>query len=557
MKRAARIGGGCLAGLFLAATLGGCSTKWYRESADREVYGIVDQKEQVVLGESTKFTIDPATVDILGTLRQQRQPLAGETEQEAPGMPATEAPRVLTLRDSLMIGMHQSRDYQNRKEDVYLTALDLTLERDRWTPRFFGLLSGGYSYADGNEAWVGDTEFGVTQLLATGAAVSMSISTEFIRHITGSPDASAVSFLSASIIQPLWRGAGIRVAQENLRQSERDVIYAVRSFARYNRTFAVDIASSYYRLLLQRAVVGNEWQNFRQLVQSRQRAEMLAQAGRRPEFEVDQAKQDELTAQDRWIRAVQSYRQSLDQFKIKLSLPTDANVDVDEAELAQLTQQGILHPGITAEKAIEQALALRLDLQTAEDQVVDAGRRVYVAENGLGADVDLVFTAGTPSETGKPLKFRFERGAYGAGFDVALPLERTAERNTYRTALIQYDRALRNAEDFVDNVKLEVRQAWRRLQEARESYEIQVRSLALAERRVESTTLLLQAGRATTRDLLESQAAVLSARNAVVQRLVDHTVTRLELWRDIGTLGVGPEGRIEEQKRHENIAPRS
>ena len=49
--------------------------------------------------------------------------------------------------------------------------------------------------------------------------------------------------------------------------------------------------------------VGNAWQNHQSLMQARKKAEMQAQAGRLPEFEVDQNRQRELAAKDDWIRA--------------------------------------------------------------------------------------------------------------------------------------------------------------------------------------------------------------------------------------------------------------
>ncbi|MHC4788103.1 MAG: TolC family protein, partial [Planctomycetota bacterium] len=71
-------------------------------------------------------------------------------------------------------------------------------------------------------------------------------------------------------------------------------------------------------------------------------------------------------------------------------------------------------------------------------------------------------------------------------------------------------------------------------------------SVALAERRVESTLLLLEAGRAAARDVLESQEALLRAQNALAGALVDYKLASLELARDMGILTVGKRGQLEE-----------
>jgi hypothetical protein len=63
---------------------------------------------------------------------------------------------------------------------------------------------------------------------------------------------------------------------------------------------------------------------------------------------------------------------------------------------------------------------------------------------------------------------------------------------------------------------------------------------------VESTTFLLQAGRVTTRDLLESQDALLEAQNSVTAALVDHAIAKLSFFRDVGILQVKPDGMWEQ-----------
>jgi len=133
---------------------------------------------------------------------------------------------------------------------------------------------------------------------------------------------------------------------------------------------------------------------------------------------------------------------------------------------------------------------------------------------------------------------------------VGLPLDVTAGRNTLRGNLIALDQAERAADDLTDNIKLQVRSDWITMQEAKQSYEIQRKSVELAERRVETTMILLQAGRAITRDLLEAQTAWHDAQNALVTALVNHTNARLALWRDVETLSVDPQGGIEEKAVH-------
>src|SRR5690606_34926554 len=123
---------------------------------------------------------------------------------------------------------------------------------------------------------------------------------------TGDPRRTATTVLSLDLVQPLLRGAGSDIVAENLTQAERNVIYEVREFAHFQKSFAVDIASSYYRILQQQDAVRNEYNSYRNLPVARERAEALAR-DRLPEFQVDQARQDELRARNRYILAVERY----------------------------------------------------------------------------------------------------------------------------------------------------------------------------------------------------------------------------------------------------------
>ena len=136
-----------------------------------------------------------------------------------------------------------------------------------------------------------------------------------------------------TVLQPLWRNAGRLVARENLTQAERDTVYDVRSFARFRKTFVFEITSSYYNVLRQRDNVTNAWQNYKDVQLTVQRTESEAAAGRRPEFEVDQARQNALRARDSWVQALRRYAERLDRFKVSLALPADGKTAKNNVKL--------------------------------------------------------------------------------------------------------------------------------------------------------------------------------------------------------------------------------
>jgi outer membrane protein TolC len=195
------------------------------------------------------------------------------------------------------------------------------------------------------------------------------------------------------------------------------------------------------------------------------------------------------------------------------------------------------------------ALAMRLDLRAAEGRVADTQRKVYVAADALRGELTLLGSAQvgdrrtTAASAGEDdAALRFDRGAYSGLLNVNLPLKRAAERAAYRASLVDLERSVRALQDLEDRVKIEVRDGLRERRAALEGLRIQRQAAALAGKRVRSTDLLLQAGRAEVRDLLESQEALLGAQNALAAAVVAYRISELALQRDLGVLEVSREG---------------
>ena len=157
----------CLAVLSLA----GCSAKHYKKSADKEVYDILKSRRKSELSDTSAFTIDRDATVALAGLPRRFQPLMPDEAYrivEDVKLP-TEPPVIVSFTDAIEVAIRNSREYQSRKEDLYLAALSLTLDRHRFSPTFTALLSGRWTRQNKDEYWSGDADFGFSQTLATGA----------------------------------------------------------------------------------------------------------------------------------------------------------------------------------------------------------------------------------------------------------------------------------------------------------------------------------------------------------------------------------------------------
>jgi outer membrane protein TolC len=130
-----------------------------------------------------------------------------------------------------------------------------------------------------------------------------------------------------------------------------------------------------------------------------------------------------------------------------------------------------------------------------------------------------------------------------------LPIERTEERDNYRNSLISMEQILRNKNLLEDQIKLEIRDDLRELLQARESVQIQAKSVEVAKIRIESTKEFWSLGRAVVRDILEAQDSQLSAKNSLTSAVISYRIAELSLQRDMGLLKVGADGKWQEFSR--------
>ena len=458
---------------------------------------------------------------------------------------------ILSQGQAVGISTKFNRDYLSQKESLYSSALGLTSIRHQYALQWFGTFDAAYTVSEGTEETPMNAQVGVNKqfLLGDGILIGAGLAVDWTRFLTGDPDASLGSVLSSTLEAPLLGNGAGKVARENLTQAERNVLYNIRSFNRYRKTFVVSTISDYYRVLQQKASVVIQKASYQRLIDSTNQLRMEVEVGKRPAYDLAEAEQRLLTSEQNVVSAVQNYEQALDFFKIKLALPTDVEIQLDPNELIILDTIGISQPDYSAEDAIQMALVRRLDLANVRDEVDDAERKLILASEGLGPQMDFIASANVESTPDtEATRLRFHEGTYSMGVAVDLPFDRLNERNTYRQALISVRKRQRDYDEEIDTVKLQIRASYRNLVETAESYRIQKIGLELAKKRVEVEKLSLQYGRGTVRLLLDSEDALVEAQDDVVSALVDHTIAKLNFFRDVGILQVLPDGMWEQEK---------
>lgn len=591
--------------LWSALALCGCRTPaQYRENADRTAREIIAEKQQEALGKTEELRIErPKDILRRRLLEEQGLPYFSEaslgTDKLEPieHWPEADYPRAssspdaeipiepnqplqLSLVEALQIGARNSDEYQSRKEGVFRAAFALDVRRNEFRNFFVSRISNTLSANTGADPTTGRADqsasASVDRTLANGASLSAALAVDLANLLTQGGASTIQLAADPSVTIPLLRGSGRHIVTEPLTQAERQVIYTIWEFERFKRTFAVGIARQYFSVLSQMDAVKNSEENYRGKIRSSRRSRRWADAGRLPAIQVDQAVQSELGARSGWIRAQLQLKDGLDSFKSSIGLPPDALIELDRADLDMLTAPAAQIVADTVREAttetaqetlpadaevtleapnyegagpyeLDESVALRLALQNRLDlhatngRVYDAQRRVVVAADRLRAELTLGGSANF-SDNDLDGNLSFDGGLYSTWLTLDLPLERTAEQYDYRESWIDLEEATRQVQSLEDQIKLSIRNELRTLLVSREALKIQAKSVAVAEKRVRSVGLYIEAGRAEIRDLLEAQDALLSAQDALTGAVVDYRIAELEIQRDMGLLEINTNG---------------
>ncbi len=562
----------------------GCTPDAYKRSADRQVQDILRDRKEKTLGyvpesvaESTVPTepgdeayvkipqtpipppttspMEPSSVELThGPLGPEMlfppgfdggAPIAiqisglGGLERLRLGPPAPgNAPVRFDLFRALAYGVQKSRTYKEQMENVYLTALNVTLERHLFSPRPFARtgvrVSGGDEDVEYETALTVANAVGVRQQLPYGGEIVAQGLVDFVQAVNGNVQEGEAAALALSASVPLLRGAGL-VNLEPLIASERETIYQIRQFEDFRRDFVIQVASQYFDLLAQQQAIVNELQSLSNNRVLTEKTQALFGAGRVRFTEVQRSLQTQLRSEANLVNAQDSYQNAVDRFKLTLGMPINTEPEIIPRELE------IVIPQYSDEQAIELAYLYRLDLKTAHDQIEDAQRGVSNAKNGLLPDLNFNADTRLANPEDSPGSHLNDRTwTYNAGIDLDLPIDRLAERNNYRRSLIRLQQAQRSYEELKDAVALDARQRLRSIRAAQVSLEIARSSIELAQRRLENANELLRLGSQDSRNVVEALNDLTRAQNDFERARTRLQVAILQFLRDTGTLRVEP-----------------
>jgi outer membrane protein TolC len=315
----------------------------------------------------------------------------------------TEANRRCTYRIRLdqaaELALINSREYQDRREDLYLAALPVTLQRFAFAPQFYATevairrFAGSETPGGPQNFWEANTATGFSKLFPYGGLLLFNFANQTVLNLGGAKTTTSQSELTLDLMQPFLRGGGKAVTLEPLTQSERNLVYEMRSYAHFRKELFASIAAAgllspgaipppsgnsglspgtnaallfpaiahppvtpgvsgvfsinpavpvtpagYLPTLLLGAELVNDRASVTLLQNFLKLFEALKEGGDVPQLQVDQVSQQLLQAQSQVLTDEQNLDNALDQFKLQLGLPPTLALELDDMPVRQLMQ---------------------------------------------------------------------------------------------------------------------------------------------------------------------------------------------------------------------------
>jgi hypothetical protein len=453
-----RLALGLLGVAALLALVGGCTRRFFRQFADREVDNVLAEKDRYPQWKIEEYHVypdprarfadptnpdrppmppdDPAAwklsphpqhpghpgvgwvegdayVEILRRWDEENRAKNAEEEKQAAASgkrwrylaeemneigvsesPYALKPFLIGLEQAVELGLINSREYQNFREELYEEALPVTAERFSFAWQWAAMedavrqWAGPKSLEGQQNNWNLGSTASFSKLFSTGALLTFNFAnTTVFNFLSFARGTTSQSTINLDFVQPLLRGGGRAVTLEPLTQAERNLVYAIRAFARFREEYYLSIClgsnlpgslgsaagtgattagsvlavgggpisilaslglastdvsgvfRGYLPTLFRELDMAADRKYVRDLERARELFEGFEEGGQFAPLQVDRIRSTLLGARNTVLVDLQNVTNSLDQLKLQLGLPMSVPLVLDDSPARPITRQ--------------------------------------------------------------------------------------------------------------------------------------------------------------------------------------------------------------------------
>ena len=440
---------------------------------------------------------------------------------------------ILTLEHAVSEALAKNERMLNQHDTIEQAALGVRLARNTFQPKVVPNVLGSFGQTDINSQTY---RVDVSQKFTTGTEMRLGVGTS-TSQIPGLPGLSGpgdIHFYNAdttlTLSQPLVRGIGPGVARRALTSAELRRADADRQQTLAEQQVALEVASAYYHVVAQQAIVDVAKKSLDRARKLRDGSEAKLDAGLVSQLDVLRAQQLVTQAEIQLFDAQSAAEDARDRLMFAIGHPAGETFEVD-AEIPRTPD------AIDVDDAVGTAVGHRLDLKILAASGADADRQVSFARNQLLPQVDVNFVL-TRRETASSFarSFGVDGFRFATFFNISTPVDRTPQIVEYQNALIDRDRRKREAATLQRRIADDVKRAIRERDRLLRTLVAAETSVEIGRKEVEVAQLRYERGLSNNLDVVTAESNLLTAESRAVAVLADSAVARLSLRAMLGTL---------------------
>lgn len=376
---------------------------------------------------------------------------------------------------------------------------------------------------------------GANKLLPSGGTIGLSFDTIYRSNSVAAPLGTYwESALTLSFAQPLLKNFGKDATELNIRVAELGKDASVKRFTSRLLAVVAQVTVEYYRLYGLREDQVSKKSSLELARRILKDTEARVKAGVLPAMEILNSQFGVAAREKELIDAEQAVKDQSDLLHLLLQLDTYAEIVPTDPPSRTMF-------AVNIDDAVKKAIAgrpeiddLKIQLESSETQTrVLKGRTMpdlsltsSVAITGLGdsynRDLDRVGSAEYP--------------VWGIGLKFDYPLGNQSAENDYIKSRLKSDQIRTQLDLLKSTISSEVRSAARAVESSYKQLDVADRGMAYAEERLKAYLKKSEVGLATTKDLLDVENDMVTARTNQIRAHATYTAALSQFWKSTGEL---------------------
>jgi len=462
--------------------------------------------------------------------------------------PAASEPTRLSVDDAVRIAVERNLGLQVETYNPAIAATDIRRARSIYDPRLTSLLDhkGSNLQAAPESPLVDqrrtfDFDASISQLLSTGATASASFTNLWFEDnlgFTNNPGVPASRFaqpnLTLSFSQPLLQGLGKKVTERGITTADDAMDLSLAAWNQKALDTAAEARNRFLALVNTRESLATRKASLAVARRVHEESTARVNAGVLAAFELQDSELGVLQREKDLLDAELAERNAADQLLVTLHLPPGTILELPDTPWTDV-------PAPSEEEAIGVALRRRPDLSNARTSLRTAEFNEEISRNLALPSLALEGSAGVTgiaTEYGDAIDdmstVKYPNWAVGLRFSV--PLGNTAAKADAAAARLKARQARAAVAVLEESAGLEIRTALRALETRRKQDDVARKGVSVAETRLASFIKRGKLGLSTTKDVLDAEANLTRAREALSAAHTDFQSALTSLWKSTGEL---------------------